>query len=675
MLRPSRFNPRAILLPAVLGGSLLAISPARAQQWITPTAEELSMKDLAEAPGARAVVLNRDELNDDDNHMLSRYFRIKVLTEAGKDEANVKLFAYNEQDGRGWKVDEVAGRTVQPDGSVVPFTGKPFEKVIEKNGHEKVIEKSFSLPSVQVGSIVEFRYKLRWEDNLFRSPDWDIQTDLYLRKGHFLWKPTQRELVSTSRGGHESMVNSLAWDAVLPNDQILKPVNLPNGKRFLEVNVANVAPFATDEFMPPAESTAFHVHFYYTPYRSGQEFWKTEGKYWSSEVNHFADVNDTVRRAANDATAGAKNDEEKARALYRLVSTFENTDYTRTRDKAEEKSAGLKETKSAADIISRKRGSSNQIAIAYVALARAAGLNASMMLTSDRGQRLMRASYLNFGQLTDVLAIVNYGGKDHFLDPGSPMVPFGHLDWNHTDAAGVKQTGKETELALSPGESYRWSHTGRVADLKLKNDGSMAGIVSMTFEGGPAITWRQRALRTDDEGLKEELRNYLEERMPGQTGVEVSSITGLLQADLPLKVIFKVDGHLGSATGSRVVLPADIFVMNDKPRFPHEKRDQPVYYHYAEFMQDAVRVAVPPEFSIESVPPDTKLAMKQAGAYGIKVELAGSTFTARRDLVIGDFYFPVETFSDLRTFYVQFQQKDRASVVLKRTASEKAALQ
>ena len=67
--------------------------------------------------------------------------------------------------------------------------------------------------------------------------------------------------------------------------------------------------------------------------------------------------------------------------------------------------------------------------------------------------------------------------------------------------------------------------------------------------------------------------------------------------------------------------------------------------------------------------------MKQAGAYGIKVELAGSTFTARRDLVIGDFYFPVETFSDLRTFYVQFQQKDRASVVLKRTASEKAALQ
>ena len=50
--------------------------------------------------------------------------------------------------------------------------------------------KVFTLPDVEVGSIIEYRYKLRLDDNYFMSPQWYIQSDLYTRKAHYLWKPT-----------------------------------------------------------------------------------------------------------------------------------------------------------------------------------------------------------------------------------------------------------------------------------------------------------------------------------------------------------------------------------------------------------------------------------------------------------------------------------------------------
>ena len=43
--------------------------------------------------------------------------------------------------------------------------------------------KVFTMPDVEVGSIIEYRYKLRYDDNWFKAPDWYIQSDLLTRKG------------------------------------------------------------------------------------------------------------------------------------------------------------------------------------------------------------------------------------------------------------------------------------------------------------------------------------------------------------------------------------------------------------------------------------------------------------------------------------------------------------
>src|ERR1700758_4879695 len=119
---------RRALLPTLVTVTLASIglfAPAAcAEQWTQPTAEELSMTSQPQVPGAPAVYLDREEKTVDSLHSYSEYVRIKVLTEGGKKYANVEL-KYRAGGAIGFSVTDVQGRTIHPDGTVIPFTGKP----------------------------------------------------------------------------------------------------------------------------------------------------------------------------------------------------------------------------------------------------------------------------------------------------------------------------------------------------------------------------------------------------------------------------------------------------------------------------------------------------------------------------------------------------------------------
>ena len=87
------------------------------------------MTSVAEHPGAPAVILLREEVDDDMNNMEFVHERLKILTEAGREYANIEI-PYSR---RSFKVGGISGQTTHADGSVVPFEGKPFDKVVLKS--------------------------------------------------------------------------------------------------------------------------------------------------------------------------------------------------------------------------------------------------------------------------------------------------------------------------------------------------------------------------------------------------------------------------------------------------------------------------------------------------------------------------------------------------------------
>jgi hypothetical protein len=97
-------------------------------QWQQPTPEELKMTSDPAAPGADAVYLYREETTNDNYHTRTVYERLKILTEKGKDYADREI----DYEGRVFHITELQGRTIHSDGTIVPFTGQPIEKLLDK---------------------------------------------------------------------------------------------------------------------------------------------------------------------------------------------------------------------------------------------------------------------------------------------------------------------------------------------------------------------------------------------------------------------------------------------------------------------------------------------------------------------------------------------------------------
>jgi len=651
-----------LLIVAAFGLPMVS-GVAMAQQWIAPTPEELSMTSIKEVPGAAAVILDKDETTDDALHMHSFYYRMKVLTDKGKDYANVELPFYFGEGGT--SIDQVEGRTIHPDGTIIPFTGKPYEKLIAKAGDVKVKAKVFTLPSVDVGSIIEYRYKIRLDDNYYAEPLWDVQTELYTRKAHFLWRPTEHDLYN-EKGDKISGV--IAWSPILPQGAEIKQSALMTGGHQLELNVHDIAPMPNEEDMPPVHSLSYRVWFYYTQYHTTQEFWAAAGKQWSKNVDKFVGPSGKVADYAKSLVSASDTEDQKARKLYAAVMTMENTDFTRERTSQEDKASGFRDVKSTEDILKRERGDSDQLTELFVAMARAVGLKAYVMGVADRNERLFLPTYMSMRQIDAYVAIVNIGGKDVFFDPGERYCEAEHLSWRHAWTGGIRQTDTGTGLTATPGESYKTAHTTRIADLKLDEHGEAEGTVTLTYQGDPALRWRHVALTGDETALNDELKKSMENMLPGGMEVKVAAVENLKEYDKPLKVKYEVKGAVGSSTGKRLLVPADIFEVNEKPRFSEPKREIAVDMHYARWDQDAVRFKLPEGIAVESAPEPQVEKWQQLGVFDVKSVKAANSVTSYRNITVAQPIFLPAEYGDLKNFYGKLETKDQETIVLTHAA-------
>ncbi|SEF50154.1 Transglutaminase-like superfamily protein [Bryocella elongata] len=656
-----------VLLVGTMFGGI--VPSALADAFTPPTKEELAMKALDGYPNAAAVVLFREEITKDDLHSVLHYERIKILTEEGKKYANVELAYVSTHDsgydssGDDKTADSIQGRTIHADGTIIPFTGKPYLKTLESGKKYKVQEKVFTLPDVEVGSIVEYRYATRINDNIYEAPSWLLQGDLFLKKAHYVWYPTTRELQDGETG---ALVNSIAWFPILRKEDHFEQHQLATGQRLYELSVADVPPLPKEEFMPPTRYYSLRLLFSFTQYHSADDFWKDTAKHWSKGVNSFAGPNGDLRSATEKIVAGATTDDEKLHRIYATVMSLENTAFTRERDEREDKANGSGKTNNAADVLAHKRGSPWQLTELFIGMARAAGLSAYGVWVPDRSIELVTKGWLSTSQFDDLIAIVKVDGKEQFFDPGSRYQPYGRLAWEHTFLPTVlRQTDGGTDWGTTPGDAYPANVTQRIANLTMDESGKVTGSIDMTYTGAPGVRWRQAALRGDNESVRKQLEESLQEMLPRTIEVKVESLNSLDDYEKPLVVKFTTTGTLGTMTGKRMVLPVDLFTAGGSATFPHEKRDAPVYFHYAAMTRDALRINLPKTLTPEAVPDAAKYSLPQEGGYSLSVTYSPAQFTTRRDMALNSILVSPADYTKLRAFYTQFETKDQESVVLK----------
>jgi len=649
-------------------GLLAAVSPALVRaQFQPPNPDELKMTSDPKAPGADAVYLEINEVANDPIHYQSTYARIKVLTEKGKELATVELPYLRGS----FKIADIKGRTIHPDGTVIPLAVKPEDLMVAKAGETQIGKKVFSLPSVEVGSILEYSYDIRYDDDQFSSPTWEIQRPYFVHKAHYQFTPFKAFMPRGSADTTTSMyltdargrvVNSLIWWNHLPPGVTMQ--TSVNGS--YSVDVTDIPPIPAEEWMPPVESFLYRVFFYYKSASNPTDFWVSEAKLWSKDVDKFAEPSKEIQVAVNGLITSTDSDPTKARKLYDAVQALDNTDYSREKSASELKELKIKMAKHAQDTWAQKSGSSEDIAMLYLAMLRAAGLTAYATKVADRDQRIFDPSYLSLSQLDSTLVAVNADGKEILLDPGEKMCPFQTTNWRHSDARGLGQSPQGVSVVITGPQQYTDNATSRVGDVYLDGQGGVTGRINIIMTGQRALRWRQAALEEDDTELKKQFdRQELEQKVPEGIEAHVDHFLSMNDPYTNLMAVVSLKGSLGTATAKRLILPGFFFeTRGHTPFVNEEKRLEPVDMHYGDRETDEVTYHFSDGVTLEGAPQDASISWPGHAVFIVKSKTGPGRITIANSLARAFTEVKPEEYQDLRGFYQKVAAADQGQLVL-----------
>jgi Domain of Unknown Function with PDB structure (DUF3857)/Transglutaminase-like superfamily len=665
------------LVIALLGTALF--SPVlEAQKFQEPTKEELQMTSDPKAPDAAAVYLYREDSTDNRSHYVSRYARIKILTEKGKEWATVEV-PYSVGHSA---PPIIEARTIHPDGTVIPLVGKAEDLLVAKNNRYNVNVSVFNMPSVEVGSILEYKWTIPMgagkvsggidaEEGYYASalasviPEWEVQQDLYVHKEHFYYNP-RSDIESNVLG------NSVTWfvDGERAS-YLLYTQRLPHGFKVTEsprqdytLDITDVPAFTRVPDAPPEDSFRYRVDFYYTPYTTPLDYWANESKRWSKILDQFASQSSAVQAAAAQITAGAATSEAKARKLYDAVQAMDNTDFSRQLNQEERRRGHLKaEIKKADDVLKEKRGSGDDLAALYLALVRAAGVQADGIKIASRNERMLDMNYLSLHQLDTLVVVLHLDGKDVYVDPGEKLCPFGQLHWSHTMAGGLQQN--VAKPIYTPANQVKDAITAHAADLTVDATGKAAGTVQLVMNGPAALHWRQLNLTAGADEVQKQLNELLRRLLPAGINGEVTGVKGLDTAEGFLQATAKVSGQVGTVTGKRVLLPAFLFSPVTLFEFVTDsKREMPVDLHYAEQVIDDVIYHVPAGYTVESTPPQAQLPWPDHATMVVKVATTPNTVDIKHVFARAAVLIDSQEYPALHDYYSKMAESDRQQVVL-----------
>ena len=653
-MRPYRIVVLSIVFIFVAATSY-RMRTAVADEWQPISPEELRMTSVAEAPGAPAVILYRQVDRDDSARTGNQYnyVRIKILTEEGRKYGDVEIPFLKAQG----TIHGLKARTVRPDGTIANFEGKAFDKTIVKAKGLKYLAKTFTLPDVQVGSIIEYHYTIDLQEGLIFDSHWILSDELFTKHAKFSLKAYPQFMLRWS------------WPAGLPPG-----TPAPKDEHgVIRMETQNVPAFQIEDYMPPENELKMRVDFAYSENDSEREperFWKKEGKKLNDRVESFLGKRKVLEQTVAQVTTASDTPEQKLRKLYARAQQIRNTSFEAEKTEQEQKREKEKAINNVEDLLKAGYGNARQINWLFVGLARAAGFQANSVYISSRRQYFFNPAMMNVSQLNEDVVVVKLDGKDFYCDPGSKFAPFGLLQWDETLVKGLrldKDGGSWVDTSLPQSSE---SKIERKADLKMSDeDGSLSGKLTVTFSGLEALSRRNEVRDEDDTARKKFLEDQIREYIPAGIEVELTNHPEWNVASPTLVAVYdlKVPGW-AAAAGRRALLPFGLFGATEKQLFEHTNRVHAVYFQYPFEKEDEVTIQLPLGWQVNSVPKELNRDA-QAAAYIRKVQDDKGTLHLTRVLRSDLLIVPAKTYPTLRAFFQTVRTGDEEQIILQPVGS------
>jgi hypothetical protein len=644
-------------------GLLLLAATAAHADWPPVSPAELAMGAPTLEPGAAAEALLWDVrvAHEVEGGWLrtefSHHLRIKVFSEGGRDRLGTVDIPFAD----GESVSDISGRTIRPDGSIVELDkASIYERTVVKTGGVEVKAKSFALPGLQVGSIIEYRWKQTLDDRITNYFRLQFQREIPIHLVRYHVKPIQ--LPEFPYGMHNLTVH------------LRSGAFAREGDGFYMVSAENIPAFKPEPDMPPEASVRAWMLIYYAPDVSEppEKYWPTVGKSIYEGYHGAIKLNDEMRAAAAEAVKGVQADEERLRKLLDYVTTgFKNSadDVGEGGRDARDK---VKENKSTLDTWRQKAGSGYEITLLFLALSEALGYEARLAEGSVRDFGPFDQKFTNPYFLRTYCAAVKVGGSWMFCDPASRGLPFGMLRWNEQGQGALVSDPRQPQLVVTPVAPPETSLTERHGKFRLSAGGDLEGDVRLSYTGEAAFDRKWRYRRESAAEREESVREGLKERFGAAEATDIS-IAGMSGSE-PLTVTYKakIPGY-AQRSERRLFLPCAFFTKGYAPRYSASSRTLPVAYPHAWSEHDSVVYELPKGYALENPSAPHPFTITGVGEYNAKVGVStdGRLLVYERTFDFGRgglLLFPPASYPAIKQSFDQLQEGDNHTLILRQVA-------
>ncbi len=513
-----------------------------------------------------------------------------------------------------------------------------------------------TLPEVQPGCIIEYRYTEKIEDNTLYATRWNLQDKLFIRQAKFSLRPYRGRVAGIRGARLRYLVKGL------PSN---KAVN-QHGTLFT-LEVENLPALEEEPHMLPEAVLKRWILFYYgreedeTP----EQFWARAASDWHKEAEGFIAGSDGVAQEVARVAPAGESPDARLRKLYARVQQIRNLSFepsTASGDKQREK---LKDNQKIADVLQRGYGYRMQLNLLFAGMARAAGLQATLVRVSTRHEDFFAQALMDTDQLPSIVVEVNTGSQTLYLDPGTAFCPYGLLSWEKTGVQALRLNAAGGTFFKTPSPASEESRTERKASLRLGEDGSVEGRLRVSYYGQQALEKRQDAVEIDELGRRKSLQDEVKAWLPASASVELVSAGKWDASEAPLEAEFKVRvPDLAATTGQRVLLPLGVFQTTAAHPFQPTRRVHAVYFPYPYQELDEIEVQLPAGFRADGLPAPQQTSDTSFGSYRRTVTATGNSMSIRRTMSLAGIHYPVEYYPLLRLFFDKLHSGDEDRAVL-----------
>ena len=641
------------------------------KDWRPITPEELQMKAPKVEPDADAeaifweVYVTDEETGGDLQTVLHHYLRVKIFNERGRESFSKIDIPFGKIEGIGFnvKIRDIAARTTKTDGSVIELKESDiFDRDVLKGGGIKLKAKSFAVPGIEPGAVIEYRWKeVRGTVSYYQRLQFAREIPVEFLRYHI--KP-------------------------LPHPELgagFQPFNVKNtpftkdSDGFWVTSASNIPSFKEEPRMPPEYAVRPWILVYYT--KEGKidpdKYWKDYGKREYNSHKGSMKVSAEVRQAATEAVGSEIDPEKKVQKIFDYVRAKIKNPFDDRLNLSAEEVKKIKSNNNPSDTLKRGQGKGHDINMLFAAMSTAAGLEARNVNLPSRADIFFPKWFTDdYFMRTENIA-VKVGDTWKFYDPASRYVTFGMLSWQEEGQPALISDPKDPMWNMTPLSPASRSMEIRTGKFKLLEDGTLEGTAKLEFTGHTGAYHKEYNDDDTPQQREETLKNIVKYNLLSSAEISDISIENVSDPDKPFTYNFKVKvpGY-ATRTGKRIFLQPNVFERSSKPGFESSDRRYEVYFKYPYSERDDITIELPAGYDLES--PDSPGVMKDQGGISIndiKISLTNDKrfIIYKRDFSFGNggvLRFDKELYPVLKKLFEAYYQGNSHAITLKqRTAA------